>query len=126
MAKQMTLDQYCDFVSELASKASMRTFKSRLGTSGLGLSGEAGEIADTVKKLLFHGKPWSEDLRKELIDELSDVMWYCAFMARNVLKVSLQDIIDRNVEKLSARYKTGKFTSKEFLAKERAKKRRNG
>jgi hypothetical protein len=47
-------------------------------------------------------------------------MWYVAFAAET-LQVDLQTIIDKNVEKLSARYASGKFTKKEFMHKELAK-----
>ena len=45
----------------------------RLTTAAIGLGGEGGEVMDLVKKVLFHGKPWSDDIRKKLIDEASDI-----------------------------------------------------
>lgn len=120
--KKLTLEAYCDFVTSLASKASMKNFKAKLGTSGLGIGGEAGEIADTVKKILFHGKKYDEETRQHLIKELGDVIWYVAFMARNVLEISVEEVIQINKQKLEERYKGGKFTKKEFLAKEAHKK----
>lgn len=118
----LTLEQYADFVTQLASKKSMRDFESKLGTGGLGLAGEAGEVADIAKKVLFHdGMEFTPEVREKLIKELGDVMWYVAFTCRNVLEMTLEEVIDRNVTKLMDRYKSGKFSADEFMAKERAK-----
>ena len=65
---------------------------------------------------------WNEESKKKILNELSDVMWYVAFTARNVLGVSIEEIIDANVEKLQDRYKTGKFTTEEFMVKENSKR----
>lgn len=117
----MTLEEYCDFVVSKASERSTRDFESAIGTSGLGIAGEAGEIADMTKKVLFHGMEFTEEVRNKFIKELGDVLWYSAFLARVVLQVKLEDVIDANVEKLNLRYKAG-FTTEEFMAKEDCKK----
>jgi NTP pyrophosphatase (non-canonical NTP hydrolase) len=65
---------------------------------------------------------WNEEVRAKLVKELGDVMWYVAFIARNVLDVTVKDILEANVEKLNQRYKSGKFTTREFMAKEDCKK----
>ena len=65
----------------------------------LGLTGEAGEVADKVKKVLRDNKQvFDEERRKAIALELSDVMWY-----------TLQDIAEMNYEKLSSRQKRGKI-----------------
>jgi NTP pyrophosphatase (non-canonical NTP hydrolase) len=117
----MTLEEYCDFVTRKASAESLKDFPSRIGTGGLGLAGEAGEIADLSKKVLFHGMEWNEEVRNKFKKECGDVLWYLAFVARNVLNMSIEEIMDANVEKLNLRYKDG-FTTKEFMAKEDCKK----
>jgi NTP pyrophosphatase (non-canonical NTP hydrolase) len=117
----MNLHEYEEFVIGLISPFSSKDFEAKLATAGLGLAGEAGEFADHAKKILFHGKEMTEEIRQEMIKELSDSMFYLAFAAREVCGVSLQDVIDANVAKLSARYKDQKFTVEEFMAKERAK-----
>lgn len=117
----MNWDEYSEFVTGLASEYSMKDFNSKLLTGGLGLAGEAGEVADLVKKVVFHGKEWNEDLRQKMILEVGDLGWYLAFICKNVLNVTLQDVIDANVKKLQDRYKTGKFTVKEFTEKENLK-----
>ncbi len=113
------LKNYCDFVSTLASEQSMEDFDSKLGTSGLGITGEAGEIADTIKKIMYQGKIFDEKTREDLIKETGDLLWYVAFMCRNVLDVSIEEVIEKNIEKLQNRYKSGKFTIEEFKEKEK-------
>lgn len=66
----------------------------------LGLTGEAGEFADEVKKVLFHGKP--RDIFR-LRDELGDVLWYLAATAE-ALGVTLEQVAADNVAKLRARH----------------------
>lgn len=84
----------------------------------LGLSAEAGEAADVVKKIVGHGHPIDE---VKLNKELGDVQWYLAAVATK-FNVTLGDIAVLNLEKLGARYKTGKFTSHEsqFRANEQS------
>lgn len=115
---QVSMEDYEKFVTKLASTTSMHSFEAKLGTGGLGLSGEAGEVADLVKKLLYHGKEFDEETREKMVSELGDILWYLTFTAKNVCGVSLQEVLDKNVEKLQSRYKTGKFTVEEFKVKE--------
>lgn len=74
----------------------------------LGLSGEAGEVADKVKKIIrddnIEGNPENiDDERAEQIaDELGDVLWYLANTAYE-LGFSLNEIADRNISKLADR-----------------------
>jgi len=77
-------------------------------TGALGLTGESGEVADHVKKIIFHGKDDWEDRREKLKLELGDVMWYVMQMCR-ALDVSLDEIIQLNIEKLSNRHNQGGF-----------------
>lgn len=75
----------------------------------LGLTGEAGEAADKVKKILRDkGGYASEEDRIELIKELGDVLWYVANVAR-YLDVDLSDIAKSNIEKLESRRKRNKL-----------------
>jgi len=50
----------------------------RLLTAGVGLNAEAGEFLEIIKKMIFQGKPWSEDNREHLVIELGDAIWYIA------------------------------------------------
>ena len=69
----------------------------------LGLCGEAGEVTDIVKKSVFHKHPVDIDT---LIKELGDVMWYVA-MCCHALNISLDDVMQGNIEKLKRRYPDG-------------------
>lgn len=120
--KKLTFEQYSDFVSKMASKASTRSLKAKIGTGGLGMAGEAGEIADLTKKILFHGLKWNDDTRHKMKKELGDTVWYLAFICRHVLGVTLEDVMQTNMDKLNERYKSGKFTTREFMKKEDCKK----
>jgi NTP pyrophosphatase (non-canonical NTP hydrolase) len=85
----------------------------RLTNAALGLSGEAGEFADNVKKHLFHGHPLQHD---ELRKELGDVLWYVA-LACDSLGLSLADVMQTNIDKLRRRYPAG-FSSDQSLHRE--------
>ena len=71
----------------------------------LGLAGEAGEVANVVKKIQrdFGGEITTE-IRARLKDELGDVLWYISACA-DELKLTLEEIAEFNVEKLAARHK---------------------
>ena len=80
----------------------------RLTTSGVGLAAESGEFLEIVKKMVFQGKPWTDDNREHLIIELGDVMWYVA-QACMALDISFDEVLERNVKKLEKRYPGGHF-----------------
>ena len=69
----------------------------------MGLCGEAGEAIDIVKKHLAQGHELD---REKLIKELGDVAWYLAETAY-ALGVPLEDVLQRNIDKLRARYPQG-------------------
>ena len=80
----------------------------RLTTAGVGLAAESGEFLEIVKKMVFQGKPWTDDNREHLIIELGDVMWYVA-QACMALEVDFDEVIERNITKLRSRYPGGEF-----------------
>lgn len=71
--------------------------------AALGLGGEAGECLDIVKKALFQGHELD---REHLIEELGDVAWYLAFFC-DVLHLTLEEVLQANIDKLKARYPDG-------------------
>ena len=81
----------------------------RLDTAFTGLCSESGEANDLVKKLKFHGKEWSPEIREHLIKELGDISWYWA-QACLALDIDPEDVLIANVKKLEARYPGGKFS----------------
>ena len=80
----------------------------RLITAAFGLSAEAGEFTEVVKKILLQGKPYTEENVFHMKRELGDICWYLsqAFMA---LDTNFEEILQMNYEKLSARYPEGSF-----------------
>ncbi|MFB6356677.1 MAG: nucleoside triphosphate pyrophosphohydrolase family protein [bacterium] len=71
----------------------------------LGLNGEAGELAEKVKKSIRDESDLKES-RDEMIDELGDVLWYVAICAHE-LGVDLSDVARRNLDKLRDRKERG-------------------
>ena len=80
----------------------------RLLTASVGMCAEAGEFTEVVKKIVFQGKPVTEENLFHLKRELGDIMWY-VMQACMGLGTSLDEIIEMNVEKLSSRYPEGAF-----------------
>ena len=75
----------------------------KLTLSALGLTGEAGEVADTIKKVLYQGHELD---RAHLVQELGDVLWY-VMLACNAVGCTLENVMQGNVAKLHARYPDG-------------------
>jgi len=72
----------------------------RLLHAGIGLSTEAGEFLDALKKHIFYGK----DLDKvNLAEEMGDLFWYMAIVA-DELGFEFEEVMNRNITKLKARY----------------------
>lgn len=73
----------------------------------LGLAGEAGEVADKMKKVIRDdGSIVSEEKKIEIKKELGDVLWYVSQVASE-LGLSLDDIAKSNIEKLFSRMDRG-------------------
>lgn len=91
---------------ELAQRtANTKTNKDKVENGILGLNGEAGELIDMLKKYKFQG----HDLEiPRLIDELSDILWYCAELATG-LQISLEKVAEYNIDKLRKRFPNGCF-----------------
>ena len=70
----------------------------------LALCGEAGEMANKLKKFIENGTGIDHTERDILIEELGDVLWYCAGVA-SILSIKLEDVLGQNVAKLRERYK---------------------
>lgn len=117
------LDKYQDFVGTTISDPSsdFPTLISRLCqlqendfgasipelmTAAAGLTSEAGEFGEVVKKIVFQGKPLDEDNIYHMERELGDICWYLA-VACCALGTTLDEVLVMNVEKLSARYPAG-------------------
>ena len=78
----------------------------------LGISGEAGELLDAVKKTFIYNKPLD---RENAIEELGDLLWYIALACRT-LDISMEDVMKINIDKLSKRY-PDKYTDANAIAR---------
>ena len=101
--------QYSDFTNRLQELESGGFPTERLLTAAVGMSAEAGEFTEIVKKIIFQGKPVTEENLFHLKRELGDVMWYVS-QACLGLDISIEEVIQMNFEKLSARYPEGAFS----------------
>lgn len=97
----MQLEEYQQLAARTLGRD--RTHEQQLANAALGLTGEAGEVAEVIKKHLFHATPLDKDA---LMKELGDCLWYIAAFG-TVLGFSLDDIAERNVDKLRKRYPEG-------------------
>jgi NTP pyrophosphatase (non-canonical NTP hydrolase) len=85
----------------------------------MGISGEAGELLDTIKKAAIYRKPYAME---NVLEECGDVLFYVQGML-NSFGFTLQDAIKANVYKLGVRYSKGKYTDAQaqFRADKEAK-----
>ncbi|HBO16468.1 MAG: hypothetical protein UR69_C0003G0080 [Candidatus Moranbacteria bacterium GW2011_GWE2_35_2-] len=75
----------------------------------LGLSGEAGEVAEKIKKVIRDKNGKIDQETKEMIKkELGDVLWYVAQLATE-LGLTMDDIAEHNIKKLYSRLERGKI-----------------
>jgi NTP pyrophosphatase (non-canonical NTP hydrolase) len=134
---QVDLNKYKEFVEAVTSKQSqdLTEFMNRLdridanyesyGPDGeymhgpdinvplllcgaIGLGSETGEFQEIVKKIVFQGKPLTEEAHFHMKRELGDIMWYWVNACR-ALQLDPNDVVAENVKKLEARYPGGKF-----------------
>ena len=132
MSQNIDLNKYKDFVEAVTSKASndLTTFMDRcdeldsnyigdgvhgpeinvplLLTACLGLAAEGGEFIEVPKKIIFQGKPLTDENVFHMKRELGDIMWYWVNACR-ALNLDPNDVIDENVRKLESRYPGGSF-----------------
>ena len=126
------LNKYKNFVEAVTSKPSndLTTFMDRcdeldgnyigdgvhgpdvnvplLLTACLGLAAESGEFIEVPKKIIFQGKPLTDENVFHMKRELGDIMWYWINACR-ALNLDPNDVIDENVRKLESRYPGGSF-----------------
>ncbi|HDR7801514.1 TPA: nucleoside triphosphate pyrophosphohydrolase family protein [Bacillus tropicus] len=106
------LDQYQE--AALRTWNTNQDFGGRILNAALGLSGESGEVADIVKKAIFHGHgfdpahcPGEEEGNTHKIAlELGDILYYISIMSHE-MGYTLEDIAQMNITKLAKRYPDG-------------------
>lgn len=93
-----------DYQSEASQTALYPNRLKNLEYPTLGLAGEAGEVANIVKKIQRDlGGQITEEVRGKLKDELGDVLWYISACA-DELGLTLTEIAEFNVDKLAKRH----------------------
>ena len=123
MTQKIDSNKYIEFVRQTTSPASTNLTDltdrisnlsdegadvPRLVTAALGMSAEAGEFTEIVKKIVLQGKPYNEENVFHMKRELGDICWYLA-QACMALDTNFDEILEMNYEKLSARYPEGTF-----------------
>lgn len=73
----------------------------------LGMCGEAGEVADKVKKVIRdNAQNFTADKKLEIAKEIGDVLWYCAVLSHD-LGFTLEEVAQMNIDKLQSRKERG-------------------
>lgn len=99
----MEMNEY----QKLAARTAVYPKEQAFQYLGLGLAGEAGEVANKIKKMLRDdGGLMTPERAGAILDELGDVLWYVARLATE-LGGSLEDVAQMNVAKLARRYAKG-------------------
>lgn len=99
----MHFKEYDDFVE----KTALNIVKNNPSYYVLGLCGEAGEVAEKVKKILRDKEGVVDGETKDaLLKELGDVLWYVARTSQ-VYGASLAEVAEKNIKKLSDRVARG-------------------
>jgi NTP pyrophosphatase (non-canonical NTP hydrolase) len=100
----MTLNEY---QASAKTTAVYTSADQQLVCTVLGLNGEAGEVAEKIKKVIRDkNSVIGDDDRREIQKELGDVLWYLAVLA-DTLGLDLESVASLNLEKLKSRYQRG-------------------
>lgn len=106
IGKRLNLNEY----QEKALRTAVFAEEYKIMYPALKLNGEAGEVAEKVGKVLRdEGGIFSDEKRREIALEVSDVLWYCAALADS-LGYTLDEIGEMNIAKLADRYERGKIS----------------
>ena len=106
----MNLNEYVEQSARTESSAFHPSVSPSTLHGAIGLSGEAGEILDCLKKTMFYGRQLDiENLR----EEIGDTMWYIACICRSE-SFDLEEILQENIDKLKLRYPE-KFTTEHSI-----------
>lgn len=84
----------------------------------LGVTSEAGELSDHLKRHIFYKTPFDKGNVKE---ELGDLLWYIALICR-AIDVTIEDVMEANIKKLKKRYPEG-FTEERAIVRDLAKEK---
>jgi len=96
---------WTDLYSRWVEKKIMTEGQARLVENTLGLVGEAGEVAEKIKKLIRDSSRFQNE---EIMKELGDVVFYATALA-NIYGKGLQEVLELNITKLDDRQRRGKL-----------------
>ena len=96
----MNLKEYQELCKKTAKK--FETDEKEILTWGLGITGEAGDVASCIKKTYAH----DNDQRIGIRENIGDMLWYAAMIC-NFFKWNMEEVLNENVEKLKKRYPEG-------------------
>jgi NTP pyrophosphatase (non-canonical NTP hydrolase) len=96
---------WADYYSGWVEKKILTKDQERLVENTLGLVGEAGEVAEKIKKLIRDNNKYANE---EIMKELGDVVFYATALA-NIYGRGLQEVLELNIQKLDDRQKRNKL-----------------
>ena len=99
----MTFNEY----QKLARSTAVYPKEYKVIYPALGLCGEAGEVAEKVKKIV-RGDDRLNNVTSNIVMELGDVLWYVSALADD-LGITLEQVAQWNVDKLQQRMKNNKI-----------------
>ena len=99
----MDLKEYQELCKKTAKK--FDNDEKEILTWGLGITGEAGDVASCIKKVHVHG---NESVKDGIKENLGDTLWYIAMIC-NFYGWDFEEVLKQNIEKLKRRYSDGEF-----------------
>ena len=96
----MNLLEYQEFCKTTAKK--FENPEIEIATWGLGIAGEAGDVASCIKKTFAH----QNDQKLGIRENIGDTLWYAAMIC-NFFNWNLNEILEENVDKLKKRFPHG-------------------
>ena len=94
---------HAEYAKEVHRTCRIEDRRELLTLSALGIAGEAGEVVDIIKKVLYHAHALDTSA---LCTEMGDLLWYMTLLCETV-GLTLDDVMQANVEKLRQRYPAG-------------------
>lgn len=119
MTQQELIEQHTKLVQSLKKKdwqvmQELTPQKADLLHMAVGISGEAGELLDAIKKHAIYGKELDLD---NVIEELGDLEFYMRGI-RSVLGVTRRITLMENIFKLQRRYPAGNYSNEDAIRRE--------
>ena len=102
--QKYSLKEYQKFCKKTAKKFNSK--EKEILTWGLGITGEAGDVASCIKKTFIHKNNQKDGIR----ENIGDALWYAAMIC-NFFDWDIEEVLEENVKKLKKRYPK-KFTFK--------------